>query len=472
MPASWAGAGAAGDAAQPPSDASRPIPTPPDLHRWWTTFNDATLTSLIDRASLANLDLRQAVIRIREARAARTITASGLWPSLDASAGFSRSRSGGGGGRTANSFRAGFDSAWELDLFGGVRRGVEAADAGVAGAVEDRRDVLVTLSAEVATTYFDLRATQEALSIAHRNLALQQQSLEITRQRQEGGYVSKLDLVSAEAQVASTTSQIPAIESSVRQSIYALGVLLGQQPASLLEELAAAAPLPPVPPEIPVGLPSDLLRRRPDIRRTEADLHAATAKIGVATADLYPHFSLSGSAGLSGPKISALGTISNGSWSFGPSASWSIFNAGRIRANIDLQEAVTDERFAAYQSTVLVALQEVENSLIAYSKEQERRAALTSAVGSNRESVDLATQLYTAGRKDFLNVLSAQQSLLNSENALVQSNQLIVTDLVALYKALGGGWDESDEHAPADPSPSGAPAPAPPGPAAPAPAAH
>jgi outer membrane protein, multidrug efflux system len=225
-----------------------------------------------------------------------------------------------------------------------------------------------------------------------------------------------------------------------------------------LNDLSAEAPMPPIPPKVPVGLPSEIVRRRPDIRRAEANLHAATARIGVATADLFPKFSITGSLGLQGSSVSALSTMGDRFWSIGPSVTWPIFTAGKIQANIDLQRAITDESYAAYQKTVLTALQEVETALVIYTKEQERRDALADAVAANREAVDLSTQLYSAGRTDFLNVLTAQRGLFDAENTLSLSEQVLVVDLITLYKALGGGWEEGADgedgiRAPVGPAP-------------------
>lgn len=465
MPEGWAGS--APDPAAPPG-SSRAVETPPDIARWWQEFQDPLLTSLVERAAVNNLSLHQAEARVRQARAGRTIAGAGLWPAVDASAGVSRSRSGGTStnpttgattdvSQTRNLFRAGFDASWEIDVFGGVRRGIEGADAEYITAVEDGRAVLVSLLAEVATAYFDLRGAQQQLATARRNLDAQQQSLFLTTERLRAGLVGGLDVANAEAQIAGTRSRIPTLETTVRQSIYALGVLLGQEPASLLDELTPPAAVPAVPPEVPVGLPSDLLRRRPDIRAAESAVHAATARIGVATADLFPRFSLSGSLGIQGPRAGSLGTANNHSWSIGPSVNWPIFSGGQIRRNIELQRAVQEQTFDAYRQSVLVALQEVEGALVAYAKEQQRRAALADSVAANRRAVDMATQLYTAGRTDFLNVLSAQRSLFEAEDALAQSDRLVATGLVALYKALGGGWEEAGAEASAPQAPVGEP---------------
>jgi NodT family efflux transporter outer membrane factor (OMF) lipoprotein len=442
VPENWLSSDAA--AATQPSVAVRAAAH--EVVKWWTTFNDPTLDSLVQRAVESNLDLKAATSRIRAARAARQVASAGLWPTVDTSGSYSRSRAGGqaesGNSSGARSlWRAGLDAAWELDVFGGIRRSVEAAEADIQFAIEDRRDVMVSLAAEVALDYMDLRAFQRELTIAKENLDAQKRSADLTRQRFAGGFVRALDVANADAQVATTQSQIPLIESDLRQVIYALSVLLAREPGALLAELSKEAPIPAVPARIPIGLPSDLLRRRPDIRRAEADVAGATARIGVATADLFPKFSLTGSLGISGSELSAFGNWGNRSWSIGPSVSWPLFDAGRIRANIEVQNAGQEQALLAYRSTVLTALGDVESALIAFAKEQEHRKALADAVTANRRAVDLATQLYRQGNTDFLNVLSAQRSLLLSEDALVHSDRTVATNLVALYKALGGGWE-------------------------------
>lgn len=432
--------------------------------RWWQSFGDAELNSLIQRGVESNIDLRQAEARIRQARAARGVVASALYPAANVSCSYSRSGSGrdnsswrqtivnpdgsvttlGGSSASHDLYQAGLDATWEIDIFGGVRRDVEAANSDIGAAVEDRRNVLVTLTSEIALAYLDLRGFQTQLILAKKNLEAQQYTADLTRRRQRGGFVSSLDVANAEAQVATTTSQIPTLEQSARQTIYSISVLLGQEPGTLVDELSSDAPIPKVPPSIPIGLPSELLRRRPDIRRADEQVHAATARIGVATADLFPKFSLTGSLGVSGSKPANLANWNNSFWSFGPSVSWPLFNAGRIRSNIAVQNAVQEQALLTYRSTVLTALQDVENALVAYSHEQKRRIALTQAVDANRRAVSLATQLYTNGQTDFLNVLNAQRALFASEDALAQSERTVATNLVSLYKGLGGGWEDAD----------------------------
>jgi NodT family efflux transporter outer membrane factor (OMF) lipoprotein len=443
VPAGWVG---------PMGRMSLAPPEQAKLVQWWTTFGDPTLNSLVERAVKSNLDLREAEALIRQARAARGIARADLWPTVSATGAFLRSFSGGTGSTggafgqgapTPHSlFQVGLDATWEVDVFGGIRRNIEAAQADVQTAIEDRRDVLVTLVAEVGLSYIDLRGFQQRIAIAQRNLTAQQHSADITRQHSQGGFVSALDVASADAQVATTTSTIPLLESAARQTIYSLSVLLACEPGALVEEVSPTASIPPAPPEVPLTLPSELLRRRPDIRRAEAQIHAATARVGVATADLLPKFSLTGTLGWQSNKLESLLDWSNRNWSFGPSGSWTPFDGGRIGSNIDVQKAIREETLITYQKAVLTALQDVENALIAYAKEQENHKALVDAVAANRKAVDLSTKLYTAGQTDFLSVLIAQGSLFASEDALVQATQALSTDLVALYKALGGGWED------------------------------
>jgi NodT family efflux transporter outer membrane factor (OMF) lipoprotein len=428
-----------------------------DLTRWWTKFNDPLLDSLVARSVIANLDLRLAEARIREARAARVVTASGAWPTLDVSGSYTRNRSSenaigapaqgavvapsGAANLDQNLYRSGFDANWEIDVFGGVRRSVEAADATIDATVEDRRDVLVTLLGEVARNYIDLRGFQRQLAVARANLKTQQETLELTRVRFQAGLASDLDVAQQEAQFNTTASQVPTLESGVKQAAYALDVLLGSQPGALWGELAKEAEIPGLPPEVLVGLPSDLLRRRPDVRRTERQLAAATALVGAATADLFPKFFLTGVAGLQ--SVSASDWINGGSrfWSIGPRITWPVFDAGRIRANIEIRSAQQEQAMTQYEKSVLTALGDVETALVNYANEQVRYRSLTEAVAANRRAVAMANELYIRGLNDFLNVLDTQRSLYVTESALTQSQATMATNLVALYKALGGGWD-------------------------------
>jgi outer membrane protein, multidrug efflux system len=442
VPGNWNGGAVEDKALGAPSSEK-------DLADWWKVFNDPELSFLIQRAVSSNLDLKKAEARIRQARAARGVAASSLGPTIDAKGSYERSYTPDTGnlndGNITDQYQTGFDALWELDIFGGVRRSVEAADADVQSSMEMRRDVLVTLTAEVARNYIELRSFQQRAGIARRNLKDQEHNINLTRQRFQFGFVSFLDVANAEAQAASTSAQIPLLESSARQSIYSISLLLGLEPAALVNELSVETPIPASPPATPVGVPSDLLRRRPDIRQALAQVHASTALIGVAESDLYPKFTISGSlvVGASNPGPSF--DWNNRYWSFGPSMSVPIFDSGRIRSNIKLQEAVNDQNVISYLQTILSALKEVEDALIASAKEQERRDALAKAVASNQKAVELSTTLYTQGETDFLNVLQAQRALYIAEDFLAQSDGAMSTSLVALYKALGGGWEESPE---------------------------
>lgn len=443
-----------------PEDASRVEASPADVARWWRVLGDDQLSGLIERALANNLDVAQAEARIRQARASRDIAQAGLLPQLNWSGSASRSRSASGNGlqrraSTGNFFREGFDASWELDVFGGIRRNVEAGDASIQSRVEDRNDIWVSLSAEVATNYAELRGAQEQLEIARRNLKAQQDTLDLTSQRLAAGYVSALDEANARSNVATTRSQIPTYEATVRANSYAIGVLLGETPEALAPELNAPRPLPSVPERIGIGLPSELLERRPDIRRAASDLHAATARIGAATSDLFPRFSLVGSLGTQGTQFGQLATLADRYWSFGPSISWPVFQGGQITANIELQRANAEEAVAFYKAAVLNALRDVETSLSNFLREQVRQAALVDAVNADREAVDYSLQLYTGGRTDFLNVLNAQRQLLSAEASLSQSRTSVVTNLISLYKALGGGWTPPDQQPDAlQPTPS------------------
>ena len=449
--------------------------------QWWKTFNDPVLDALVHRAVQSNLDLRIAASRIREARAQRRIVVSGEWPTINASGSYQRTKGSensgfanaaalggsnatGGAGTTAipatgfnpaifsaerSLWQLGFDASWELDVFGGIRRAVEAADADIGTAIEGRRDVLVSLLAEVAANYLDLRGIQQQIDITTANVKSQQDTVELTRTRFNAGLTGELDVVRAEAQVATTAAILPILQTSARRAIHRIGVLTGQLPGSLSDELSKVSPMPPTPPAIPVGLPSDLLRRRADIRRAERQLAAATARIGVATADLFPKFTLTGGIGLQSDKAKSLFNSSSNFWSIGPGVRLPIFDRGRIRARIRVEDERTSQSLDLYENTVLLAMEEVENSLVSYAHQQTRRQSLANAVKANRRAVDLAKKLYTSGLArpgfpGFLDVLDAQRTLYISEEQLVISERAVATDLVALYKALGGGWEDSD----------------------------
>ncbi len=347
--------------------------------------------------------------------------------------------------RQMNLFQAGFDASWEIDLFGGLRRAVEAADDTIAATEDLRRDALVTLLSEVAYNYVQLRTAQRRLDIANENIRAQADTLELTRSRFKAGLTSELDVAQAQAQLATTQSQVPLLEGAVQQAMYQLSVLLAEPPGTLVAELTKPGPLPSSPGEVPVGLPSELLRRRPDIRAAERQLAAATAQIGVATADLFPKFFLTGGFGPSTRDIRHFLDQQSLTWSVGPNMQWAIFQGGRIVSNIQLQGALAQEALIVYQQTVLRALQDVENALVAFTNEQVRYESLAEAVAANQRSFELSYELYSRGLTAFLNVLTSENALYASQDALIQSQSTVLTNMIALYKALGGGWDADED---------------------------
>ena len=422
-----------------------------DLTRWWSAFNDPLLDSMVERAVRSNLDLRVAEARIREARAARAVTAAGAWPTIDTSASYARNRTSANafavsapsaaGNLERDLYKTGFDASWEIDVFGGVRRSVEAADANIDVSIENRRATLVTLLGDVAKNYIDLRGFQRRLEVARANLKAQQETLEINRVRFDAGLVSDLDVAQAETLVNATAAQLPPFESSLKQSAYSLDVLLGLEPGALWGELSNDAPIPKLPPEVLVGLPSELLRRRPDIRRAERQLAAATAEVGVATADLFPKFSLTGVFNLQSVSASDWFTGRSRFYNVGPTIRWPLFDAGRIRANIEVRNAQQEQALRQYEKAILTGLEDVEKALVSYVNEQTRNRSLIEAVAANVRAVQMVNELYNRGLVDFLNVLITQRSLYATESDLAESNALMASNLVVLYKALGGGWD-------------------------------
>jgi NodT family efflux transporter outer membrane factor (OMF) lipoprotein len=452
-------------ATAPTTRATAATTQPIDLAQWWKGFNDPLLDQLMNEAMQSSLDIQAATSRLREARFQRGVITANWYPQVDGNASYTHRRSSqnavsvgtspgagnstggqpgaafGLGDRDTDLFQAGFDATWEIDVFGGTRRAVEAANADIQAAIEDRRDVLVTLLSEVGRNYIELRSLQRQYKVGQNNLEAQKQTLELTRSRFKAGLISELDVARARAQVSTTASQLPTLEAQIRQSIHRIAVLLGKEPNALSAELTPPADVPAVVPQVPMGLPSDLLRRRPDIRRAERQLAAATARIGEATADYFPRFALTGSIGQQSQKARHFFDEPSMFWSFGPAMTWDLFNAGRVRNNIAVQNEVQKQALLGYQSVVLNSLEEVENALINYDREQARRLELADAVAANRRAVELANQLYERGLVDFLNVLNAQLALFLSEDQLVQSDAAVSANLVALYKALGGGWD-------------------------------
>ncbi|HTW29991.1 MAG TPA: efflux transporter outer membrane subunit [Acetobacteraceae bacterium] len=463
---------------------------------WWEAFHDPILTSLEDRIASDNLDVRTATVRLAESRAQRSIVSADEFPQVNGNASYTREKAsargllglasgsagsaasgasqgtvangsgfGAGGipGQSAglqpfNLWQYGFDASWELDLWGRVRREIESAGASVEASAEARRDTLLSVMAELARDYIELRGLQRNLQITQENLKTQESSLQLTRARYAGGLTSDLDVANAAAQVASTAALIPNLQQRIEQEINRLSFLLAEPPGALRGMLEEARPVPPVPPVVPIGLPSELARRRPDIREAEAKLHAATADIGVATADFYPQVTLSGSLGIQSLQFKDLANWGARQYALGPGITLPIFQGGRLRGTLELRKEQQKEAALDYQQTVLQAFHDVDNALIAYRAEQRRREELATAVQQNRRAVALAQSRYQQGITDFLEVLDAQRSLLAAEEEYSNSTTTVSTNLVQLYKALGGGWESAyplpgstlnaEEHAP------------------------
>jgi outer membrane protein, multidrug efflux system len=417
------------------------------LHRWWTLFKDPLLDSLISKAITANPDLKIAETRIREARAQRQFVIAGGLPSVEMGGSYTNSRRServASDVHTQDLFQAHFDAGWEIDLFGGIQRQIEAAEANLAATVEDSRDVQVSLTAEVAQSYLELRASQHRLAIARENSRTQEQTLALVRNKLQIGLGSELEVAQAETLLAQTTAQIPGLEAGAAQAMHQLALLLGQLPHSLKAELAApGTPTLPVPPRLPATLPSELLRQRPDIRSAERQLAAATATVGAATSELFPRFSLSTLIGVQSLSLDDLITKSSRFWSAGPAMRWPLFDGGSTRALIEISEARRARAHVVYEKTVLAALAETENALVALDRERATRQLLYEAVNASQRAVVIARGQYKAGITTFLNVLQGENSLYQNQDKLAQSDQRLALDMIALYKALGGGWQET-----------------------------
>lgn len=420
---------------------------------WWKNFHDTELDSLMARAVRTNLNLRIAAARVRQARAQKGIAQADLGPTVNTSGSYSRQKQSEnqpilGSLNIPSSvpfendvYQAGFDASWEIDLFGGKRRGVQAATADLAAVEYSRQDVMVSLLSEVARNYVQVRGAQRQLAVLQDQIQAQTETVEITRKRVEIGAATDLDEQRAIALLATIQAQAPAMETAVQTSIHRLGVLLAQPPCSLRDELSATAPIPTAAPEVPIGLPSDLLLRRADVRQAERRLAAETARIGQVKSELFPKFYLTGAAGLTSISTDDFFTSGSRTWSIGPSVKWRIFDSGRVRASLRAQRAVTDQAGLAYEQVVLGSLEEVENALVAYANEQEHRRQLEQSVAANQKVVELANQRYTTGLGSYLSLLDAQRGLYVAQDELVRSERAVSLNLVALYKALGGGWD-------------------------------
>jgi NodT family efflux transporter outer membrane factor (OMF) lipoprotein len=414
---------------------------------WWAMFDDQLLSALIAEATAANQGLRKAEARIREARAQRIIaTANGSLAASGAAGTTRRSDNTSSAGGTQDLFQIGFDARWELDVFGGVQRAGESADASLAASHEEMRDVLVSLQAEVARNYMELRGSEKRLATTRNNIATQEKTVALVQGRFQMGLGNELDLMNAKTQLSLIKAVLPTLERSRKQAMHQLAVLVGQAPANLIGRLSGEGPGLTIPKQIPINLPSDLLRQRPDIRAAERRLAAATADIGVATADLFPKFSLAGLLGLQSKSLADL--VSSGSryWSIGPTVSLSLFDQGKVRAVIEIRNARRDQTLAEYEATVLNALGEVETALVTLSQEQETLRILEEAVIFGDKAVSIANGLYQSGLSDFLNVLQSERALYQSQDQRAQSEQRLTQSFVALFKAIGGGWQNEEKN--------------------------
>jgi multidrug efflux system outer membrane protein len=453
-PAAWSSTTAGGQ-------ASQVVSAPADPGAWWAGFNDVELSSLVARAKAANLDAREAVLRIAEARAQRDVTGAAGLPSLNANASYQSTRlsestptgglfsqigkfpglSGVSIPNPYDQYQLGFDASWEIDLFGRVRRSVEAADADTAASVEDSRAVQVSMLGDVGRAYVDLRGAQLKRQITQQNIATDQELLSLAGQRRTAGLASEVDVASAAAQALASQAQLPALDRQITSDINQLSKLLALPPGALRAELDNAQAIPPVPPVVPVGLPADLARRRPDIREAEARLHGATARVGVAVADLYPRLTLSAQGGYQAERPAQLLDWASRFLVAGPQLELPIFDAGRRRATVRLQNVREQEAAMDYRRTVLSALDDVDNALAAYAADQSRESLLEQTVKRNNDVLGLARQRYAAGVASYITVLDADRTVQQNQMLLADSQAAVSSDLVALYRALGGGWE-------------------------------
>ena len=427
---------------------------PKVLAQWWTIFNDPVLTDLISQAVENNLDVRLALERVHQYRLLKGIEEADKLPTITASGGASWTgiSNEDGTGTVSKTYSAGLDTSWEIDLFGRIKRSIEAADATLSAKQEALRDALVSLTADLADSYIDVRAIQIRLSVVRQSIASQTESFQLTQWQHQAGLTDELDVHQARYSLESAKAQIPALESTLSEAMNRVAVLSGLAPGTLHQKLTSPTPLPTMPATIAVGLPADALRRRPDIREAEYELIAQTAQVGVATADIYPELTLSGS--IDADALSPAKLIDNildpSHWarSLAASLSHTLFDAGSIRRNIDVQSSLQEQALIQYETAILSALEEVENTLVAYAKEQIRLGHLTVAAEQALTAEDLAKKKYESGLIDFTTVLTSQQTVLSYQNDLAASQGACVSNLITLYKVLGGGWNPVESDAP------------------------
>jgi outer membrane protein, multidrug efflux system len=418
---------------------------------WWKNFGDSDLDALIAQALKSAPDLAGAQARVREARALQGIAGAGRYPTADATGEYTRNLGsdnvptgvppgGLGPGIHSNLWQAGFDASWEIDIFGSIRRNIEAANANYQAVAEDRADVTLTLLAEVARDYIELRGAQRRIEVAQKNLAIDRDLRALTQSLLTAGLAPQQDLLRAEAQVRDIQAAIPTFETDERAAAYRIAALISRPAGEVSAELSVPRPIPQSVAEVPVGLPSELLKRRPDVRAAERRIAAANARIGVAQADLYPHFSLTGVAGLESLYFSSFGNGSSGYYQIGPGVTWRIFDAGRIRFEVQAESARSAAASAVYERSVQDAFRDVETALVSYANTKVRRNELAAESTADAEATDIAKLLYARGVESFLPVLDAERSLYATDDALAQSERDSAIALIALYKSLGGGW--------------------------------
>lgn len=422
---------------------------------FWTLFGDAELSALVERALGANHDLRIALANLNEARALRRETRYDYLPTITAQGGYTRSltssaqfpgNQAAGLDRDAREnglYSGSFDATWELDLFGRVRRANESVRAGEESLEASLHDAQVSVAAEVARNYFELRGAQERLAVARRNAANQTETTRYAEARFDAGSGTEFDVSRARAQLSTTLAAIPVIDTAVENTIHRLSVLTGRVPTALQAELRPAAALPELPRVTSIGKPEDLLRRRADVRAVERRLAASTADIGVATADLFPRVTFTGEVGFAVRDMDDAGHSVGETWGYGPGISWAAFDLGRVNARIEQSKARRDGSLARYEQTVLRALEETENTLVAYGRSREQLDHLRDSVTASDRAAELARARFEGGASDFLDVLEAERSQLEAQDRLVQARTGSATGLIALYKSLGGGWNEA-----------------------------
>lgn len=418
-----------------------------DLRTWWTVFEDPMLTELIEQAATDNRDLRIAMSRVTEARARNGIAESYGAPQVGVGAGVEAARDASTGYETRARSSVGLGASWELDVFGRISREVEASVAEYQATEEDRRDVQVSLFAEVARAYLSVRALQGQLQAAQDNIEAQSETLELTRIRLENGLATALDHAQAKQVLATSISDVPPLRIALSQEINTIAVLVGTHPQELHTDLATPQPIPVPPQTVTINVPAEILRQRPDVRAAERRLAAQSAEVGVATADLYPSFSINGNLGFSSIGSGNLFDASSQGFALGPSFQWNLFNGGRVRAEIDVQNARLEQSLLLYESVILSALGEIESAMVAFTEQRVRLDAVEEAAEESRTTLRLATQLYKDGLADFQQVLDAQRQTLFTESDVVTARGLASQNLVSLYKALGGGWDPSEVEA-------------------------